>query len=302
MNMWIGLARRAMQLTVGGAMVAVLGAGAAAAQETVRIGSVVGGELARSDAQLDSGEYRDTYLFQGRTGERLAVRLTSGEFDPYLMIRGPGGITEDNDDAAEGDLNAALDVRLPASGTYQIVATSYAPGEVGRYRLELSDRAGQPLPTPRDGGTLTPGRPVNGDLAAGDETLTSGEYSDTWTLRVRAGERYVATLRSNAFDPYLMVRGLGLEEDNDDDPTSRGSLNSRIEFTAPSDGTLEVIATSYEPGERGAYVLALEAGGRGGNSWTPPSAGRVTTSRLLTPPSGSSSFWALKSPGPEMIR
>src|SRR5690606_30080528 len=108
----------------------------------------------------------------------------------------PGGFTEDNDDAADGDLNAALDLQLPTSGAYRIIATSYAPGERGRYRLELSDRGGGAYGSGGYSDELSPGRSVQGELRQGDDTLDSGEYSDTWTLRVRAGERYVATLRS----------------------------------------------------------------------------------------------------------
>ena len=41
---------------------------------------------------------------------------------------------------------------------------------------------------------IRPGQTVQGDLRRGDATLDSGEYTDTWTLRVRAGETYEVTL------------------------------------------------------------------------------------------------------------
>lgn len=257
-------------LAAGAALgVLMLAATPAAAQDMLRIGSSTGGELSARDDRLDTGEYLDTYLIEGRAGDRLSVRMSSGEVDPYLMIRGPGGFAEDNDDAASGDLNALLDVRLPADGTYRIVATSYAPGEQGRYSLEVSDRAGGYTPDyAAAGADLVPGASVNGALQSGDETLTSGEYADTWMIPVRAGQRYVATLRSADFDSYLLVRGAGLQEDNDDDPTGRGSLHSRLEFTAPVDGEVQLVATTYQPGERGGYVLSLD--GPGASSAAPP--------------------------------
>ena len=260
------ISHRSRRLLAGAALGALTAATPALAQDTVRIGSRVTGELSARDDQLDTGEYLDTYLFQGRAGDRLSVRMSSSEIDPYLMIRGPGGFSEDNDDAAPGDLDAALDVRLPASGAYQIVATSYAAGERGRYTLVVGDRPGGPdrgpSPGPNaGGGWLTPGERANGSLRPGDDTLPSGEYADTWRVRVRAGERYVATMRSADLDSYLMVRGMSLQADNDDDPTSRGGLHSRLEFTAPDDGELQLVATSYRAGERGGYVLSLEPAG-----------------------------------------
>jgi hypothetical protein len=113
-------------------------------------------------------------------------------------------------------------------------------------------------PAAQGGGSLIAGRPVRGQLARGDETLQSGEYTDEFTFPVRRGQTYELTLSSSAFDPYLLVRGPGgLSEDNDDDPAARGSHDSRVRFTAPADGQVEVSATSYEPGETGAYTLAL---------------------------------------------
>lgn len=53
----------------------------------------------------------------------------------------------------------------------------------------------------------------------------------------------------------------GLSEDNDDDPAARGGRDSRIRFTAPAAGEVEIGATSYEPGETGAYQLTLTAAG-----------------------------------------
>ena len=115
-----------------------------------------------------------------------------------------------------------------------------------------------PAPAAHSGGSLTAGRPVRGQLARGDETLQSGEYTDEYTFPVRRGQTYELTLSSSAFDPYLLVRGpAGLSEDNDDDPAARGSHDSRLRFTAPADGQVEVSATSYEPGETGAYTLTL---------------------------------------------
>ena len=111
--------------------------GPAVAQQRIQPGATVQGDLSRGDDQLDSGEFVDTYEIQGRAGQRLSVVMRSADFDTYLMIRGPSGFSQDNDDAGDDGTNAALDVRLPADGTYRITATSFEPGESGRYSLAL---------------------------------------------------------------------------------------------------------------------------------------------------------------------
>ena len=242
------------------------------AQERLRPGSEVTGTLRPGDERLDSGEYRDLFEFEGRAGQQIGLRLTSDDFDPYLMVRGPGDFSEDNDDASEADRSALLNLRLPTDGRYLITATSYEGGEQGAYRLSL---IGGSIAVPQDGvtevagGVLSTG-PTRGRLASGDQTLSSGEYVDRYILPVRQGQAYELTLSGSGFDPYLMVRGPGgLSEDNDDDPAQRGTQDSRIRFTAPADGEATVAATSYAAGEAGTYVLNLD--GRG----TRPAVARV---------------------------
>lgn len=253
----------------------------ALAQQPLRLGSDVTGTLRPGDDRLDSGEYRDLYEFEGRAGQQIGLRLSSDDFDPYLMVRGPGDFSEDNDDASEADRNALLNLRLPADGTYRITATSYESGERGTYHLSL---IGGSIAVPQDGVTRTAGGelptgPTRGRLERGDQTLSSGEFVDRYTLPVRRGQTYELTLSGTGFDPYLLVRGPGgLSEDNDDDPAQRGTRDSRIRFTAPADGEATVAATSYAAGEAGAYVLNLD--GRGPPSAVARTATEVAALRL----------------------
>ncbi|MGV9005862.1 MAG: caspase family protein [Brevundimonas sp.] len=238
----------------------------AMAQEQLRLGRDVAGSLTSGDDRLDSGEFLDLYEFQGRAGQQIGLRLSSDDFDPYLMIRGPGDFSEDNDDASEDDRSALLNLRLPADGTYRVTATSYESGERGNYRLSL---IGGSIAMPQSGaapsrgggqanGTLSNGT-TRGQLARGDQTLSGGEFVDRYTLPVRRGQTYELALSASGFDPYLLVRGPGgLSEDNDDDPARRGSRDSRIRFTAPADGEAMVAATSYDSGETGSYTLVLD--------------------------------------------
>ncbi len=246
------------------------------AQQRLRPGATVQGDLARGDDQLDSGEFIDTYEVEGRAGDSVSVTMRSEAFDAYLMMTGPGDFQQDNDDAGNDGTNARLDVRLPANGVYRLTATSYAAGESGRYSLNLGNGGGLPQAIGNDqgqansgGGGLQPGRAASGALAQGDRRLQSGEFADDWSVSVRRGETYTVSLDASNFDPYLMVRGPGgLSEDNDDDPGQRGSRNSRLTFTAAADGVVNIATTSFSSNETGAYQIAVESGARA------PSAGR----------------------------
>lgn len=231
----------------------------AAAQDPIRLGGELQGRLQDGDAQLTSGEYVDVYVFEGRAGQQVTVRMSSGDLDSYVMIRGPSGFAEFNDDRDEGDVDSQLTVRLPATGQYRIQATTFSPGESGRYSLSLVEGTG-PQIAARGGGRAETGTNA-GQLSGTDSAISSGEYADSWSFSGTPGQTYVVRLNSAEFDPYLMVRGDGVSEDNDDDQTGRGSRNSRVEFVMPDTGEVSIITTSYTTGETGAYTLVLEESG-----------------------------------------
>ncbi len=213
------------------------------------------GTLASGDAQLQSGEYFDTYEFQGRAGQRAVFDLTSSAFDPYLMVIAPSGDKKENDDFNDSNSRSRLDLALEETGTYRIVVTSYQKGEGGAYELRI-DAAGS-------GGGVAAAEPgvrvESGRLAAGDTTLRSGEYRDSYTFQGRQGQMVTVDLRSAAFDPYLIVIDpSGKQHDNDDHEGD--SHRSLVSYELPEDGAYRVWATSYKSGETGAYDLRIQVG------------------------------------------
>lgn len=230
----------------------------------LRPGQTVTGELRRGDEMLTSGEFNDRWSFPVRRGQIYEVSLTSTVFDPYLLVRGPGGLQEDNDDdpSARGSRNSRIRFTAPADGEVEVGATSYAPAETGGYRLTLVS-AGRMVDDPRTpappGGSLTVGQTVAGDLARGDARLDSGEFIDSWTLRGRRGQQLDIRLASTEFDAYVAISGPGGFSDFNDDDTDAGTRDSRLRVTLPADGEYTVGATSYEPGESGAYRLSVLA-------------------------------------------
>ena len=63
-------------------------------------------------------------------------------------------------------------------------------------------------------------------------------------------------MASVAFDPYVAINGpADFSDYNDDaDETDRNAL---LSVRLPVAGTYRISATSFEPGERGAYSLTL---------------------------------------------
>ena len=88
----------------------------------------VGGTLVAGDARLNSGEFADYWSLPLAAGASVQLRLTSSDFDSYLMLRTPSGEQLDNDDLAPGVTDSGLDIPVAQAGEYTVIVTSYRPG------------------------------------------------------------------------------------------------------------------------------------------------------------------------------
>ena len=229
------------------------------------IGQRLRAEIAASDLTLPSGESADLYAFNAQPGHTLAIEMQSSALDSYVMVLGPNGELWENDDA-EGTLNSRLEVPVPSAGQYRVVATTYRAGMTGAYELKIFEPSRQASADPRPANQAA-GEPrsIQGSLAQGDPTLSSGEFMDAIEMSFRAGERVQLDLQSTEFDTYLIVRApSGAQQDNDD--VQSGNTNSALSYSVTEDGPHRVIVTSYRPGETGAYTLRVTGGG----AVTPP--------------------------------
>ena len=230
------------------------------------------GTLARGDETLEGGEFFDVYPFTGSAGQRLSIEMSSTEFDTWVGLVGPEGIIDANDDAPNMGTNSRLDVSLPTSGEYSVIATSFAAGETGRYNLNVSAGGGssRPVTNSNNASELYVGASVNGQLTTSDRRGQYGEYEDTYSFQAQAGQNVRVTMESGPIDTYLRLAGPGgVSLENDD---YNGSLDqSVIEFRAPSSGRYTITATSYAEGETGSYTLSVTDGT--GNSQLIPNNG-----------------------------
>jgi Trypsin-like peptidase domain len=244
----------------------------------IAVGQTVTGRLAENDFVRPDGSYADSYVYMGRAGERITATLRSRDFDAWLVVDDPRSETwQEYDDDSGGDLDSELTVTLPHDGPYLIVANSVAAQATGSYQVTLRS-AGRGEVDPGGGGSggrgtiadlgrtrlprITSGQTVNGRLTPDDFLRTDDNtYVDGYLYAGRAGERLTITMRSSAFDSWLVFDDPnGPMRENDDD--SGGGNDSQLTVTLPHDGNYVIVANSVSRSS-GPYTLSVRSGGGG---------------------------------------
>ncbi len=92
-----------------------------------------------------------------REGQWITVTVTTDRFDPYLIVRSPGLEQSEIDDAGSDTGATRMSVRAGESGRWEVLVTSYAPGETGDYTLtyHVTDAAPADAVAPDAGETIT---------------------------------------------------------------------------------------------------------------------------------------------------
>lgn len=212
------------------------------------------------------------YTFTGQRDQPLDIVMTAvdNEFDTYLELY-QGADTEGemvgaDDDGGEG-VNSRLRLRLPADGTYTLVAKGFADSR-GRYTLSAEEIA-----VTSSDGLVGLGDAVDGDLTfALSDGTGFGEYVEyRLTDQARAAAAasmgsLVIDLESDEIDPLVEVGfasplGFSVASTNDD---RDGSLDSRLvvdlaELNTAGSTWLETmrIRARSAVGDRGTFALRV---------------------------------------------
>jgi len=125
----------------------------ACAPAPIAFGQTINGGLSVVDCRSPArgGQYyADQYTFNGTAGQRVAITLTSSQFDAYLYLKGTTGSVIAEDDDGAGGTNARIPTgsgffTLPSTGTYTIEPTSFNQLETGSYSLSLALGTSQSL-------------------------------------------------------------------------------------------------------------------------------------------------------------
>ncbi|HEX5870297.1 MAG TPA: hypothetical protein VFY65_07780 [Longimicrobium sp.] len=117
---------------------------------TLRAGQAVRGTLARGDATLDDGSWYDNYSYTARRGERIVVRMESGDFDTVLGVSSAREDADDlvMDDDGGGGTNSRVQYTATADGVILIRANALNAGEGGSYTIVLESARRSALPAP----------------------------------------------------------------------------------------------------------------------------------------------------------
>ncbi len=248
--------------------------GGSAAGGSIAVGQTVQGELTSSDIRLNDDSYADYYVFSGRAGDQITATMRSRVFDTYMVVGrwDDGRFTsiQSNDDGA-GGTDSRVTLTLPETGTYAIRANTLSAGKTGTYTVSLEAGAVDGTPTRAtsvsvpDAAPILPGQTVQGELSSSDTHLSDDSYADYYAFDGRAGQRVRVTLRSQAFDAYMVFGRLNGSqftslESNDD---GGGGQDSQVTYTLPEDGTYAVRANTLRARQTGAYTIGLELVGSG---------------------------------------
>lgn len=252
--------------TVG--VIALLsGAGTALAQSApdLRVGSESKGVLDATDPASEGGYRYEDFIVSARAGQRLEATLQSADFDAYLEVFNDGATADEPVASDDDGFGEGTDSRLrftPANdGLYVLRARTLAGLEGGTFTLTLDERPPAPR-QPRPTG-MRVGQTRTGTLTSNDPEAEDGSRFDAFAVSLRAGQRVAMTLKSDAFDPVVVIgRAAGSEftELARNDDGGGDGLNSFLVFTAPAAGTYIIRATALGSEGTGDYVLSLAEG------------------------------------------
>jgi Bacterial pre-peptidase C-terminal domain len=102
----------------------------------IALPGTVSGSLSADDCAFSDGAYVDFYTIRVSGSRDLAITMTSGSVDSYLVLLTSGGTVLDSNDDNGASVDSRIDTTL-STGTYVIAATSFEGGETGSYSLRV---------------------------------------------------------------------------------------------------------------------------------------------------------------------
>ncbi len=237
---------------------------------TIAMNSEVTGVLAPSDARLNDGSVYQGWRFYGTQGQMVQIDVMSDAFDAFAILEGPAGNEIARDDDTGGRQNARINVSLPVTGTYRIIANTYRQGQFGRYRVRLASTgtAGmpvqpviQPIVQPMGNpfgvvGSIGLGQQAQGVLSAGDARWENKPFQ-AYQFACNAGQTFQLDVLSSWDNYGLVFDPIGNVVARDDDSGDVG-LNARIVHTCAMTGMYRLAVTAYSTSTTpGAYTLTV---------------------------------------------
>lgn len=216
------------------------------------------------EATLSNQQYERFYRFNARRDDLITIgmqRGQSGRLDSYLILANAGFIPMiEDDDGGTGQNARIASYRIPAEGTYYIIATRYSGKEgtsEGDYRLTL-ETSGNAFDTVAEGiQTINYGTTITGNIGE-DNT------EDLYAFYAQQGDAITISMNRSDGNLDSVVELLdNLQQRilrDDDGGNGQDSLVER--YNIPYTGLYYVRAQRYDgtngdPDTTGSYVLVL---------------------------------------------
>lgn len=234
----------------------------------IRPGQSVNAELSVGDCRQPGGTMpSDKYTFHGVAGQRIAVSLTTAEFNSYLALLGPHNSSAITDYDSRDGLNSRIPESgyhaFPATGVYTIMVSTL--DRTGSYTLRLSgDCSSTTLNT---AAFNLSDKTLQGELTAGDcfsAYTGSNTHADRYRFTAIAGQRVAITITGSEFNSRLYLIGPDgqvLSVDNNSGSGGNPRIPSSGYRILPSNATYTIEVTSDNEHATGSYTLQFDYGG-----------------------------------------
>ena len=110
--------------------------------QALGIGRSVTSELTVTDGVSLDGSYYDEWTFSAVAGQQLVVTMESEDVDSYLLVMQNDGTQLGFDDDGGSGLNSRVEIRVPATGLYSIIATTAVSSQTGAYVIRVGRDGG----------------------------------------------------------------------------------------------------------------------------------------------------------------
>ena len=165
------------------------------------------GELSESDPQWTTSRAYEVYQYpiSDRQSVTITMEAENNDLDPYLLVFKDSlagrNLIAKNDDGGQGlGRNSKVSLNLEA-GVHLVVATTFRPGQSGRFLLAVHEGTGRNAHA-----SLVPGVSRMGRLARGDRRWSTGSYLDKFHYRTTGASEATVTVSSQDFRPKVALR------------------------------------------------------------------------------------------------
>ena len=258
----------------------------------IAVGQSVTGQLTTGDELFTDTTYIQRWSLTTTPGQEVTIDLASDEFEPFLMIEGPGLTEFVGDEHGGPGCAARISRSFPQAGPYtiEVNTTTHPVRQTGHFVLSITQghkpevndactppQSGRglqvsegPLVRARDAQpsgaahSIDVGQNMQGQLTRNDVLLKSDStYAQAWTIHGRQGQSVTIDLESDAFDAYLFVRGPGITGGRDyQDDDSGGNCNARLTVTFPETGDYELVVNTQGKYATGAFSISVTSGSK----------------------------------------